>query len=80
MAEVSSFYRRRRISWPCILLLCEMCIRDSGYPSRKKEVTVKNLETGEEFEESYDKLILSPGAKPTPVSYTHLQAGQPAGV
>lgn len=30
----------------------------------KKEVTVKNLETGEEFEESYDKLILSPGAKP----------------
>mgnify|MGYP000525451499 CR=1 FL=1 len=31
----------------------------------KKEVTVKNLETGEEFEESYDKLILSPGAKPT---------------
>lgn len=26
----------------------------------KKEVTVKNLETGEEFEESYDKLILSP--------------------
>ena len=31
----------------------------------KKEVTVKNLETGEEFEESYDKLLLSPGAKPT---------------
>ena len=30
----------------------------------KKEVTVKNLETGEAFEESYDKLILSPGAKP----------------
>ena len=25
---------------------------------------MKNLETGEEFEESYDKLILSPGAKP----------------
>lgn len=31
----------------------------------KKEVTVKNLETDEVFEESYDKLILSPGAKPT---------------
>jgi len=31
----------------------------------KKTVTVINLETGEEFEESYDKLILSPGAKPT---------------
>ena len=29
-----------------------------------KTVTVKNLETGELFEENYDKLILSPGAKP----------------
>ena len=28
-------------------------------------VSVKNLETGEEFQETYDKLILSPGAKPT---------------
>lgn len=28
-------------------------------------VSVKNLETGEEFQESYDKLLLSPGAKPT---------------
>ena len=28
-----------------------------------KTVTVKNLETGESFQESYDKLILSPGAK-----------------
>lgn len=34
------------------------------HPDRKN-VSVKNLETGEEFEESYDKLILSPGAKPT---------------
>jgi len=33
------------------------------HPERKT-VSVKNLETGEEFEESYDKLILSPGAKP----------------
>lgn len=31
----------------------------------KNTVSVKNLETGEEFEESYDKLLLSPGAKPT---------------
>lgn len=31
----------------------------------KKTVTVKNLQTGEIFEDSYDKLILSPGAKPT---------------
>ena len=34
------------------------------HPDRKT-VSVKNLETGEEFEERYDKLILSPGAKPT---------------
>lgn len=30
----------------------------------KKTVSVQNLDTGEEFEESYDKLLLSPGAKP----------------
>lgn len=35
----------------------------SIHPDRKT-VSVKNLETGEAFEESYDKLILSPGAKP----------------
>jgi len=34
------------------------------HPDRKT-VSVKNLETGETFEEPYDKLILSPGAKPT---------------
>ncbi len=34
------------------------------HPARKA-VSVKNLETGETFEEPYDKLILSPGAKPT---------------
>lgn len=34
------------------------------YPDRKA-VSVKNLITGDEWEESYDKLILSPGAKPT---------------
>ena len=34
------------------------------HPDRKT-VSVKNLNTGEEFEEAYDKLILSPGAKPT---------------
>ena len=31
----------------------------------KKAVSVTDLETGEVYEESYDKLILSPGAKPT---------------
>lgn len=34
------------------------------HPDRKT-VSVRNLETNDEFEESYDKLILSPGAKPT---------------
>ena len=33
------------------------------YPD-KKTVSVKNLETGDIFEERYDKLLLSPGAKP----------------
>lgn len=32
---------------------------------KNKTVTVKNIETGEEFNETYDKLLLSPGAKPT---------------
>ena len=32
---------------------------------QRKTVSVKNLESGEVFEEHYDKLILSPGAKPT---------------
>ena len=32
---------------------------------QRKSVSVTNLETGERFEESYDKLVLSPGAKPT---------------
>ena len=31
----------------------------------RKVVRVKNLKTGAVFEESYDKLLLSPGAKPT---------------
>lgn len=30
----------------------------------KKSITVKNLKTDEVFEESYDKLLLSPGARP----------------
>ena len=31
----------------------------------QKTVSVKNLENGQEFEETYDKLLLSPGAVPT---------------
>ena len=34
------------------------------HPDRKT-VSVTNLDTGEAFEERYDKLLLSPGAKPT---------------
>lgn len=30
----------------------------------EKKITVKNVLTGEEYEESYDKLVLSPGANP----------------
>ncbi len=37
----------------------------TGIDLDKKTVSVKNLVTGDEFEESYDKLILSPGARPT---------------
>lgn len=33
--------------------------------SENKTVSVRNLETGEQFEEHYDKLLLSPGARPT---------------
>ncbi|MGN0998528.1 MAG: FAD-dependent oxidoreductase [Faecousia sp.] len=36
----------------------------SIHPDRKT-VSVIDLESGEEFEEGYDKLLLSPGAKPT---------------
>lgn len=34
------------------------------HPDRKT-VSVRDLESGREFEEAYDKLLLSPGAKPT---------------
>ena len=34
------------------------------HPDRRT-VTVRDLEAGTEFEEAYDKLLLSPGAKPT---------------
>lgn len=53
-----SFFSRFRV---------EMRVRHevTAIHPEKKTVSVKNLETGEEFEASYDKLILSPGAKPT---------------
>ena len=53
-----SFYSRFRVN---------MKVRHevTAIHPERKTVSVKNLETGEEFDESYDKLILSPGAKPT---------------
>lgn len=36
----------------------------TGIDTQKKTVAVRSLETGKTYEESYDKLILSPGAKP----------------
>ena len=53
-----SFFRRFRVT---------MKVRHEVtaiHPDRKT-VSVKDLESGAEFEESYDKLLLSPGAKPT---------------
>ena len=52
-----SFFRRFRI---------HMKVRHevTAIHPEKKTVSVKNLETGTVFEESYDKLLLSPGAKP----------------
>ncbi len=53
-----SFYARFRVN---------MKVRHevTAIHPERKTVSVKNLETGAEFEEIYDKLILSPGAKPT---------------
>lgn len=53
-----SFWKRFRV---------EMKVRHevTAIHPEQKTVTVRNLETGAEFEESYDKLLLSPGARPT---------------
>ena len=53
-----SFFSRFRV---------EMRVRHevTAIHPERKTVEVKNLATGEVFEESYDKLLLSPGAKPT---------------
>lgn len=52
-----SFYKRFRID---VKVLHEV----TSVNPEKKTVSVTNLSTGESFEESYDKLVLSPGAKP----------------
>ena len=53
-----SFWRRFRV---------DMRVRHevTAIHPAEKTVEVKNLATGETFAESYDKLILSPGARPT---------------
>ena len=53
-----SFYARFRV---------QMKVRHevTAIHPKKKTVTVKDLVHNREFEESYDKLLLSPGAKPT---------------
>lgn len=45
------------------------------HPDRKT-VSVTNLETGETFEEPYDKLLLSPGARPVLPRLTGMDADQ----
>lgn len=41
-----------------------------------KTVTVKNLSTGKVYDESYDKLLLSPGAKPTTPDMTGIESNK----
>ena len=53
-----SFFARFRVEM-------KVCHEVTAIHPDRKTVSVTNLETGEAFEEAYDKLILSPGAKPT---------------
>ncbi len=54
ITDPEQFREKRNID---VLLLHEV----TGIDREQKRIHVKNLETGEEFLESYDKLILSPG-------------------
>ena len=64
-----SFWRRFRI---------DMRVRHEvlAINADRKTVSVCELDTGREFEESYDKLLLSPGAKPTQPSLPGLGLGR----
>ena len=53
-----SFFSRFRVNM-------KVCHEVTAIHPGRKTVSVKNLQTGEAFEESYDKLLLSPGATPT---------------
>ena len=57
-----SFYKRFRVGM-------NVYHEVTAIHPEKKTVTVKNLQSGEVFEESYDKLILSPGAKPVKTKF-----------
>ena len=58
------FYRRFRIK-------AKVCHEVTDIDAKNKIVSVTDLKTGTSFTESYDKLILSPGAKPVlPDFYT----------
>ena len=61
-----SFWNRFKIR----VKVCHEVIKISP---EKKSVLVRNLESGQEFEEGYDKLILSPGAKPIIPDVTALE-------
>lgn len=52
-----NFWNRFRID-------IRVCYEVTEIDTKRKMVMVHGLETGEVYEESYDKLILSPGAKP----------------
>lgn len=62
-----SFYARFRVN---------MHVRHevTAIHPQRKLVTVKNLDTGAVFEESYDKLLLAPGAKPVRPDAAGLQS------
>ncbi len=45
-----------------------------GIDTEKKTVTVKNRATGEIYTETYDKLLLSPGAKPVIPSFAPMES------
>ncbi len=62
-----SFYNRFRVNMKVHHEVTEI-------HSEKKTVLVKNLETGEQFEESYDKLLLSTGAKPVKPAFDALNS------
>lgn len=55
--EPNQFYGQYRID-------ARILSKVTSIDRENKQVKVKNLETGEEYTEKYDKLILSPGASP----------------